>query len=89
MPFTATWMELEIIIVSEVNQRAKEKYHMTSLTCVKEKKKIQMKLFTDRNRLKDFKNKLMVAKGERLGREEDEKTTANCCITQETLHNIP
>ena len=32
---------------------------------------IQMKLFTDRNRLKDFKNKLMVAKGERLGREVD------------------
>ena len=28
MSFAATWMELEIIILSEVNQREKDKYHM-------------------------------------------------------------
>ena len=28
MPFAATWMDLEIIILSEVNQREKDKYHM-------------------------------------------------------------
>ena len=33
MPFTATWMDLEIIIVSEVSQKEKEKYHMTLLLC--------------------------------------------------------
>ena len=33
MPFTATWMDLEIIILSEVSQREKDKYHMISLIC--------------------------------------------------------
>ena len=33
MPFTATWMDLEIIILSEVSQIEKDKYHMISLTC--------------------------------------------------------
>ena len=29
MPFAATWMDLEIIIVSEVSQSEKDKFHMT------------------------------------------------------------
>ena len=33
MPFAATWMDLEIVILSEVSQTEKEKYHMTSLIC--------------------------------------------------------
>ena len=33
MPFAATWMQLEIIIVSEVNQKEKDKYHIISLIC--------------------------------------------------------
>ena len=32
MPFAATWMDLEIIILSEVRQE-KDKYHMISLIC--------------------------------------------------------
>ena len=28
MPFAATWMELETLILSEVNQKEKDKYHM-------------------------------------------------------------
>ena len=33
MPFMATWMDLEIIILSEVSQIEREKYYMTSLIC--------------------------------------------------------
>ena len=32
-PFVATWMKLEIIILSEVSQKEKDKYHMISLIC--------------------------------------------------------
>ena len=33
MPFAATWMDLEIIILSEVSQTEKDKYHMILLIC--------------------------------------------------------
>ena len=33
MSFAATWMDLEIIILSEVSQKEKDKHHMISLTC--------------------------------------------------------
>ena len=33
MPFAATQMKLEIIILSEVTQKKKDKYHMQSLIC--------------------------------------------------------
>ena len=33
LPFTTTWMHLEIIILSEVTQTEKDKYHMLSLIC--------------------------------------------------------
>ena len=33
MPLAATWMDLEIAILSEVSQTEKEKYCMISLTC--------------------------------------------------------
>ena len=33
MPFAATWMDLEIIILSEASQKEKDKYHMISLIC--------------------------------------------------------
>jgi len=32
MPFAVTWMNLVIVILSEVSQ-TKDKYHMISLTC--------------------------------------------------------
>ena len=31
MPFVATWMELETLILSEVSQEEKHKYHMIIL----------------------------------------------------------
>ena len=33
MPFAAIWMDLEIVILSEVSQTEKDKYHMISLIC--------------------------------------------------------
>ena len=33
MPFAATWMDLEIVTLSEVSQTEKEKYRMTLLMC--------------------------------------------------------
>ena len=31
MPFAATWMELENLILSKMSQKDKDKYHMSSL----------------------------------------------------------
>ena len=33
MPFAATWMELVTLILSEVSQKEKDKYHRISLIC--------------------------------------------------------
>ena len=33
MPCAETWTDLEIIILSEVSQKEKDKYHMMSLIC--------------------------------------------------------
>ena len=34
MPFAATWMELETLILSEVSQKEKDKHHMISLSLI-------------------------------------------------------
>ena len=46
MPFAATWMDLEIVILNEVSQTEKDKYCMVSLICGIQKKVIQMNIFT-------------------------------------------
>ena len=33
LPFATTWMELECIMLSEISQSEKDKYHMISLMC--------------------------------------------------------
>ena len=33
LPLAATWMDLDIIILSEVSQTEKDKHRMISLTC--------------------------------------------------------
>ena len=33
MPFAATWVEIEIVTLSEVNQTEEDKYHMILLIC--------------------------------------------------------
>jgi len=65
MPFAAIWMDLEIIIVSEVRLRK------TSIICYHlyvEYKKYTNEPIYKTNRFTDVENKLMVSKGERKGR---------------------
>ena len=45
MPFAATWMDLQMIILSKVSQKEKDKYHMISVMC-RVLKIIQINLFT-------------------------------------------
>ena len=33
LPFAAIWTDLEIIILSEVSQKEKDKFYLTSLIC--------------------------------------------------------
>ena len=46
MPFAATWMEPEIIILSEVSHTEEDKYHVISLICGIFKKMVQINSFT-------------------------------------------
>ena len=46
MPLAATWMDLEIIILSEVSQTKKDKYHIIILLICGIQKMMQMNLFT-------------------------------------------
>jgi len=63
MPFAVTWMDLEIIL-SEVSQTVKDKYHLISHMWTL-KKMIQRTYLQNIKRLTDFKNKLIVTKVER------------------------
>ena len=33
MPFAAMWMDLEIVLLSEISQKEKDKYHVRGLKC--------------------------------------------------------
>ena len=66
MPFAATWMELENLILSKVSQKEKDEYRMISLIS---------RILIDgipkpsiENKLMDLENRLVVAKGEGEGK---------------------
>ena len=61
MPFAATWRDLEIIILSEVSQREKDKYCMISRICGV-KLMVQMNLFIKQKQTQ--KTNLWLPKGE-------------------------
>ena len=63
MPLVATWMDIEITILSKVRQRQILWYHLYA----ESKKIMQINLFTRQNRVKDIENKLMVTKDEWVG----------------------
>ena len=66
MPFAATWLRVEILILSEVSQKEKNKYHMISLMW-NLKCGTSESIYKNRNRLTDMENRLVVAKGEGEG----------------------
>ena len=49
MPFAATQMDLEIVILSEVSQTENKKYHKISVICKIKKEMIQMNLLKNRD----------------------------------------
>ena len=62
MASAATWMDLEIIIHMNKPDR-KQQYIIYTWNLKKKKKKIQMNVFTNRNRFTDIENKFMLTKG--------------------------
>ena len=65
MSFAATWMALETLIMSEISQKEKDKYHMISLTSGISSM-AQMNLSAEK-KIMDLENRLVVAKGEGEG----------------------
>ena len=69
-PYAVTWMDLEIIILNEVSQKEKEKYHMISLTwnLKYDTNEINYKTETDSHGIAcEIENRLEVAKGWGVG----------------------
>ena len=67
VPFACTWMDTEVIILSDISQTEKDKYYMISLICGI-LKIIQMNLFTKQKQFTNVENKAMVTKGEKKWR---------------------
>ena len=61
MPFAATWTDIEIIILNEVSQTQKDKYHMICGILITRYKWTYLQTRNKTN----TKNTLMVIKGER------------------------
>ena len=66
MPFAATWMDLEIVLLSEVSQKNPNIiwYHLYG----ESKNNNINQLIYKTNRLTDIQNELMVTKGDSSGR---------------------
>ena len=75
MPFAATWMELDTLILIEVSQKEKDKYH-NDITYIWNLTYGTMNLSTEK-KLMDLENRLVVAKGE----EEGVRSTGNLGLT--------
>ena len=100
MPFAATWMNLEVILLSEVSQTKKHKYYMKSLIC-RALKMIQMNLFTKQKDTQNQRMNLWLPGGKGRERElgslgltcthcciKNGQPTRTYCIAQGTLLNI-
>ena len=66
MPFAATWMNQQIIILSEVSQTEKDKYHLVSYVESK-RKKIQKNLFIKQKQTHRHRKQTWLPKGKNRG----------------------
>ena len=69
LPFATAWMELESIMLSDISQVVKDKYHMISpVSGIK-----SIKQTSKQNRIRDreIKNKLTVTRGKSVGNRPD------------------
>ena len=64
MPFATTWMQLEIIILSEASQKEKDRYHMILLICRIEKEMVQMNSFTKQKQTHRLREQIYGNQGE-------------------------
>ena len=60
--FAATWMQLEIIILSEVSQKEKDTYHVISFICGTQNM-TQMNLFTKQKQNQGLREETGVCQG--------------------------
>ena len=67
-PLVAIWMDLEIILLSEVNQTEKEKFHVISLY-VDSKNMTQMSLFAKQEQTYRYKKQIYGYQSGKLGGE--------------------
>ena len=70
LPFVATWMDLENIILTEVSHIEKDKYSMTSFTCGIENM-IRMNLYTKQKQTHRYRKQAYGYQREKGGRERD------------------
>ena len=69
MPFEATWMDMEIIILNEVSQTEKDKYRMISLICGILKKKTNELIYKTETDSQTQKTNLWLPKGKGGGKD--------------------
>ena len=69
MPLAATWMDLEIVILSEVRER-QISYDITYMWNLKKKKWYKWTYLQNRNRVTDIRTNLLLLKEKGEGRDE-------------------
>ena len=99
MPFAAAWMNLEIMILSEVSQKEKDKYHIISFMCGIENR-TQMNMSAKQKETHRYRKQRCSCQGESEGKigsfgiaeanysRQDGQTTKIYCIAEETIFNI-
>ena len=99
MPCEATWMDLEMIILSEVSQKEKDKYHMILLICGIENR-TQMNMSAKQKQTHRYRKQSCGCQGEGEGKigsfgiaeanysTQDGQPTKTYCIAEGTIFNI-